>query len=474
MQAFVLALLLVGGCEAAFQLPRRVMSKRPPLRASAAPPPPLPAPEARPLLAASLALTLVNGGVIFGWPGLVGLLQQRGVVLTAAEWARMYTIGTVAFSGSAPIAGTVVDQLGPRRASALAGFLCVSGLAALALRTDAFGLMAGYAALSVGGFSAYLASLALGNAKPSRWHAPLLPPIDGSRAITYLSCLVDVSAISFVAMHAAQRRLAGCAWLSTRAIFGGMALATVLCHLTLWRYWGLVMVRSGAPGAAIASGGIAKGRAPAQPLADTRAESAVWPQLRSVHFVTILLFAAVHSLSSGHALAHLPAHVGLGVAGGMRGAEIAELASVLMTVGCLPCIPLVSACLDLGLGAAMGCVNLLGLAYLALSLLPGTALQLLSALVFAAYRGLLYSYINLFHQAMFGPRVMGRTIGAMALLSSLPLFLLQQPLFAGGAQFARAQRSLGALVLALSACTSVYTARNRQRLDANSGAAAAA
>jgi hypothetical protein len=97
--------------------------------------------------------------------------------------------------------------------------------------------------------------------------------------------------------------------------------------------------------------------------------------------VAILILAAVlsHSLCSGHALAHLPARVGLGGGlGGARGAELAELAFVLVTVGCLPCIPLVSACLDQGLSAAMGAVNLLGLVCLALA--PGTPLRLLSAL----------------------------------------------------------------------------------------------
>jgi hypothetical protein len=62
----------------------------------------------------------------------------------------------------------------------------------------------------------------------------------------------------------------------------------------------------------------------------------------------------------------------------------------------------------------------------------------------------------------------------VALLSSLPLFLLQR-LFAGGEQFAHSQRALSALVLALSAGTAVYMlARNRQRLDASGVAATAA
>jgi hypothetical protein len=410
----------------------------------------LPLPAARPLVSASLALALVNGGVIFGWPGLVGLLQQRGVMLSTAEWARMYTIGSVAFSGSAPLAGASVDGLGPRVTSALGGALCVAGLGGLAVYTDATGLACAYAALSVGGFSSYLASISIGNAKASRWHRPLLSPRAGERAVTSLSCLVDVSAITFVALHALQRRLLGGAWLSTRAILCGMAAVTVLLQACVWQQWGRVLAPR-TPAAVVA--------APA-PTPTPSAQVALWPQLRSRHFALILAFATVHSLCSGHALAHLPAQVALAAAGGDGGGTLAELASVLMCVGCLPAIPLVSASLDRGLAHALACVNGLGLAYVLLSLSPWLPSRMLAALVFAAYRGLLYSSINIFHQQIFGPAVVGRTIGAMSLLASLPLFLLQLPLFGGGAMFARAQQCFGVMVALLSVGTQLYARRS--------------
>lgn len=457
VRALSLLALAAGPCSGLVGPPRvRAAGEKPQLRASAEPPPAA-RPSTRPLVAASLALGLVNGGVIFGWPGLVGLLKARGVSLSAAEWARMYTIGTVAFSGSAPITGNLLDQFGPRTTSALAGALCTVAFAGLALATGARALTLAYAALAVGSFSGYLASIALGNSQPSRFHPPLLAPSARARIVTTLSCLVDVSAISFIALYAAQRRLAGVAAARSPAIFGTMAFATVALHLTIWRGWGSAM----AP---------ARGAAPAAPAARAAEPPSLWAQLRSPHFAIILLFAAAHSLNSGHALAHLPARVGLAAGAGGGRAELEELASLLMTAGCLPAIPLVSACLNGGLARAMATVNGLGLCYAALSLAPGTYPRLASALLFAAYRGLLYSTINLFHAWVFGPAVMGRTIGAMSLLSSLPLFALQLPLFGGGAQFARAQRAIAATVLALAAATELYTRRNRDRLVAASAA----
>lgn len=460
--------LSVTRCSALVGPPRvRATVEKPPLRACAEPPA-VARPPTRPLVAASLALGLVNGGVIFGWPGLVGLLKARGVTLSPSEWARIYTIGSVAFSGSSPITGNLLDRFGPRKTSALAGALCTLAFAGLALGTSAPTLTLAYTALSIGGFTGYLASIALGNSQASRFHEPLLAPGARAKIVTTLSCLVDVSAITFIALFAVQRRLGGGAALRTPALFGAMAVATVALHTVIWHGWGQAMafsVRTAPMAAAAPSTGSVT--AAAEP-------PRVWAQLRTPHFGIILLFAAVHTLSSGHALAHLPARVGLAASGGVHAGAIEELASLLMTVGCLPAIPLVSACLDGGLARAMSCVNCLGLLYCALSLAPGAAPRLLSALLFAAYRGLLYSTINLFHSWVFGPAVMGRTIGAMSLLSSLPLFALQLPLFGGGAQFARAQRTVAAAVLILSAATELYTRQNRARLVAASSQSAAA
>ncbi|KAG8469878.1 hypothetical protein KFE25_006333 [Diacronema lutheri] len=444
----------------------RGAAQKPPLRACAAPPPEPRPSGARLVVGASLALGLVNGGAIFGWPGLRGLLESRGVALSAGEWARMYTVGTVAFSGSAPIAGNVLDRFGPRAASALAGALCALAFVGLALCTRARGLTLAYAALSVGGFCGYLASISLGNSEPSRFHAPPLAPAERARMVTRLSCLVDVSAITFVALHAAQRRLGGA--VQPRTILIALALATAALHTAIWRGWTRVYVA--APGACARGGSAPTGAA-------KQAAPRLSTQLRSSSFAIILLFATVHSLSSGHALAHLPARVGETRAAGRGGrAALAELASLLMTAGCLPAIPLVSACLDKGLGRAMTSVNVLGLAYVALSLAPGAPARLCSAVVFAAYRGLLYSTINLFHAWVFGPAVMGRTIGAMSLLSSFPLFALQLPIFGGGPHFARAQRALACAFVVLSAATELYVRREhrRDRMGAAGGAASAA
>ncbi|KAJ1616394.1 hypothetical protein T492DRAFT_1106934 [Pavlovales sp. CCMP2436] len=373
-------------------------------------------------------------------------------MLSPAELGRMFTFGALAFSGTAPVSGAVVDQLGPRTASALSGLLCVLAFAGLAVRTDAAGLTLAYAALSAGGFGGYLASLSLGNSHASRWHPPLLWPKQGAKIITTLSCLVDVSAITFVALFATQRRLPTAACLASPFIFGGMAVATVMLHLVLWRSWGRVMLPAAVSATARAE------------AAGSAGAPALWAQLRSVHFAQVLCFAAVHSLACGHALAHLPARVAAASGGG--GASLAEVASVLMTVGCLPAIPLVTRVLEVGLARAMTVVNGLGLLFVALSLVPVALAPLCSAFVFAAYRGLLYSTINLFHARVFGPLIMGRTIGAMSVLSSAPLFFLQQPLFGGGVQFARAQRVLGGAVLLLAASTELYSRRNAARLRA--------
>ncbi len=364
---------------------------------------------------ALLAITLVQSaffaGIIFGWPAFAQILVTEGVYmpihcqnLTRAcvmsqhnDLSLVYTLSSSLFIFGAFPAGLLLDRLGPATVGAIGGCLISAGMLLIAIGPEIL-LVPGFALLGLGGCCAYTTSL---KASFLVHHSHRVAVLTG------INCLFDVSpatALLWATVHGMG--------VSRTYLFGALFMVSA-CVFTAWSL--LWMLNAEHLQQAMRE----YAKVPAHERSSATARLSALPlraQLRRPELWLVVVWMGVHILRStfftGFVYSLL---LSLGDHDGAYTRALLLVLPLTVVFG-----PLVSHFLRRrGYVAGLHLVTLLGMLVNALTLVPHMQLQLLTFVVYAAFRSSLYPVgIGCLSQ-LFGPATLGSTLGVVFVVSGV-------------------------------------------------------
>ena len=260
------------------------------------------------LIGVDLLSMLLFSGIIFGWAPLNAMLIEEGFyaercptpgVLCDAQKAALnqaFTYAASAVSVSALPAGWLLDACGPLVGSILAGVLCVTGLAGIAISVQ----VAAAAAVTEAILEAALVCVAVGGylTMCSGFSMPFLFPQQATLFMTLTNCLFDASCIIF----SGAQLLYAHAGVSFFALFTAYSVLAAVIYTLLFVAWALNRDKLKAtrspqpvdePGEAAESQGTALDSSSTADPAFRLIGLPLPTQLRTPEFVAILVYTAL-------------------------------------------------------------------------------------------------------------------------------------------------------------------------------------
>jgi len=375
----------------------------------------------------SLTTVFLFSGTVFGWGAFSEMLQAEGYydyLCTHPDPAKpctkqlqalnnAFTLATTAVSLVAYLNGWLVDSLGPTKVTIIAGLLASVGLMGIALSKA--GTWSKHEA--EGGFDIFLWSTVLTAVGGSMtmfigYQAPFIIPSRFTLLIEVNSCLFDAGTIIFPLLKVLYDL-----GVPFSAFFWAYTVLGIICYGLFSISWGMNQKELDEIRAA-AGGDDHAGPEHHRPLE----QRGMLAQLKSFEFVSIFIYSIVM----------VPrANMYMGTFS-MINRKIAEAEGTMSSLNWVNTItgfvipfgfvavPLIELCMHrLGTLWTVQLTTLIGVVYNLLQLVPSLHLQLVSVVIFAAWRAFLYSTISAFNGEIFGVKTMGRIMGLCFVFSGL-------------------------------------------------------
>eukprot|EP00299_Pterocystis_sp_00344_P001336 c11172_g1_i1.p1 GENE.c11172_g1_i1~~c11172_g1_i1.p1 ORF type:complete len:438 (-),score=84.72 c11172_g1_i1:215-1528(-) len=366
-----------------------------------------------------LVKTFCFSGMIFGWGSLHLIFERNAVFREGCDpdltvkcekqedlLATMFTVGSTTISLAAFFCGSVVDKLGPGLSNLVNFTILALGNAILGLADPNSPLLfLGMVLLASGGIMQSINTYPVAFVIP-RESLPLF--------ITSANCLFDASAVMGLVLQLIHVHLnVSRSWLFLGC--AGFAGLTYIPTFILWRFnlhtFEKQKHEAADPDTATVH----------HPI---RSKS-FFEQIASREFAFAVLTFSVLVLKS---------NVYLGVNGLWLRALGDKEHNYLFTQifqGVLPCGVLLVPCIDgmlrsRGFVTSFRVVSTLGILYSVITLIPNLEIQCVAAFIYTNFRAILFAVVNTYIAHTFGPRAVGRVMGA-TLLGVALLNLLQVP-----------------------------------------------
>ncbi|OQR86700.1 hypothetical protein ACHHYP_10280 [Achlya hypogyna] len=375
------------------------------------------------LVATVLLSNLLFAGFIYGWASMLLLLQQENQYserCTSAtidestgrcsqqdsKLSLIYGVAQFTLTFSSLPSGVALDKVGPMWMSAVCGTLATTGFVLMALSEsatfDAF--VYGYGLIAIAGSATLLTSLRAGFVI-TRWQTAIFAGIN---------CLFDASAVMPSLLHTIH----GATDISRRSLLLVYAVLTALVYGLLVVLWYLQQRH--------AATAIEEANDPESPKYEALDETVpltdapLKTQFKSFEFRYLLLFAAVHNLQSSFYFGT----VNQTLVNYHDTTEVYTKAFGWILPAGFVFIPVIDTLVDrFGLPVSMLSTTLLSLTYHILAMIPSLPLQIVTFVLFTAFRALFYANVATCGAVTFGHANMGKILGTVYSSSAIVALL---------------------------------------------------
>ncbi|CAE7941435.1 FMP42, partial [Symbiodinium sp. KB8] len=349
----------------------------------------------------SLTTVFLFSGTVFGWGAFSEMLQAAlNNAFTLVNWRSYW--------------GWLVDSLGPTKVTIIAGILASVGLMGIALtkagswsKQEAEG----------GHFDIFLWSTVLTAVGGSMtmfigYQAPFIVPSSFTLLIEVNSCLFDAGTIIFPLLKVLYDL-----GVPFSAFFWAYTVLGFICYSLFSISWGMNQKELDEIRAA-AGGDEHEGPEHNRPLE----QRSFMSQLRSFEFVSIFIYSIImvpraNMYMGTFSMINRKIAEGEGTMSSLN--FVNTITGFVIPFGFVA-VPLIELCMHrLGTLWTVQLTTLIGVVYNLLQLVPSLHLQLVSVVIFAAWRAFLYSTISAFNGEIFGVKTMGRIMGLCFVFSGL-------------------------------------------------------
>ncbi|EQC36707.1 hypothetical protein SDRG_06143 [Saprolegnia diclina VS20] len=375
-----------------------------------------------------LASNLLFAGFIYGWASMLLLLQEENQYAERctpetinpttgrcadqdAKLSLIYGVAQFTLTFSSLPSGIALDKVGPMWMSLVAGVLSTTGFVLMALSDsvefDAF--VYGYVLIAIAGSATLLTSLRAGFVI-LQWQTAIFAGIN---------CLFDASAVMPSLLHTMQSSLT----VSRQSLLLVYAILTAAVYMLLVGLWWL---HGRHTTAAIDEEAPVQADAPSSLQYEAMDETVpltaapLQTQLKSFEFRYLLLFAAVHNLQSSFYFGTVNRTL-------VNYNDVDEV--YIKAFGwILPAgfvfIPVIDTLVDrFGLPVSMLSTTLLSIGYHVLAMIHSLPLQVVTFVLFTAFRALFYANVATCGATTFGHANMGKILGTVYSSSAIVALL---------------------------------------------------
>ncbi|EQC36706.1 hypothetical protein SDRG_06140 [Saprolegnia diclina VS20] len=379
---------------------------------------------------------LLFAGFIFGWASMLLMLQEENQYAERctpetinpstgrcadqdAKLSLIYGVAQFLLSFCSLPTGIVLDKVGPMWMTLVAGIFAVAGYLLMAVSDsatfDAF--VYGYGLLGMSGSATLLASYRAGFVL-LRWQTAIIAGV---------CCLFDGSAVMPSVLYAIHKS-GGFSRQSLLYFYAGVAFVV---YFSLVALWCIIERQNKVLEGTIDS--VSDNSDPEAALSPSYnalqedkplSESPLFTQLKSFEFRFLLTFTAVHNLQSSYYFGT----VNQTLANYDDTSKVYTKAFGWILPAGFIFIPVIDWVVGrFGLPASMGLTTALCIGYHIVSLIPVLTLQVVSFVLFTAFRAMFYSNVAACGAATFGSVNMGKIIGAVNTAAAI-IALLEIPL----------------------------------------------
>jgi len=378
------------------------------------------------LVIADLGSVFFFSGIAYGWAPLHDILRSEGFYKHLcgegdegcdAQEAALNTAFTVATSAVAFVAlpaGAFVDKFGPMWGTMVAGTLNILGLVGLALSkhgSEGFDLfLYSFVLMAVGGSVTMFCGYSL----------PFCFPERANLFIELNSCLFDASCIIFSGFKVLYDSGA-----TFEGLFWGYTIFCIFTFVSVISAWAMNSKK--------VSETQSNAHVEDEPDTNPMHNLPISKMLLTFEYWAMFIFAIIQVPRSNLYLGVVNLiNEDIGKKAGMSESALSTLTIVVGLI--IPqgwcAVPLIEMCIHhMGILGTVQVTSIIGILYNVLQMVPSVAVQIVAAIIFAAFRAFLFSMITAYFADMFGFKVLGRLMGTSFLAGGVINFL-QAPLVA--------------------------------------------
>ncbi|OQS03396.1 hypothetical protein THRCLA_04301 [Thraustotheca clavata] len=372
------------------------------------------------LVALVLFSNLFFAGFIFGWASLLILLQQENQYNELCDQVNsdtgrcaaqdshlsiIYGFAQFALTFSSLPTGIILDKLGPKKMSGIIGIVITIAFVLLALSDsksfDAF--VYGYCLIGISGGATLLTSLRSGFVI-MEWQTAIFAGIN---------CLFDASAV----MTSLLYEIHNATGISRKGLLLGYAAIAVLTYIALVVLWGIVERQEKKSNDVENSeeNNVAAVNDTESPLYESLDnpslhEATLKTQYLSFEFRYLLLFTALHNLQSSFYFGTVNQTM---INYNDTTQVYTKVFGWILPAGFI-FIPVINTLVDrFGLPYSMFATTLLSIVYHGVAMIPSLQLQVLTFVLFTAFRAIFYANASTCGATTFGHANMGTIIGTV-------------------------------------------------------------